>query len=261
MSATSGKTPSPTPPNGIATFWAQHHINTVLAVVLVGVALAIVLRLFRKIFAEMKSNWFWLAIAGAIAVAVAYVGSSSVSRTPGTPHASNISQRVKPIYQMASTQYDASGSLSEGIWGRDACAPTSLTMIVDAYTGKSYRVVDILKVGIKVGLEDPATGHYGSVDDMKILDVASKFGLKAKLLDSEEEAFATANGGNPVMAGFAPQAGVWPSGHFVVLVSSANGEVTFANPWTGKMETESRATFDKWRNNGELFAFTAGSTS
>ncbi|HLZ57077.1 MAG TPA: C39 family peptidase, partial [Ktedonosporobacter sp.] len=215
-----------------------------------------------------KSHRFRFAVVGAIVMAAATACKSSAApdSTPAITSAStspgiNVSQLVKPIYQMDSNQYDKRGSLRETIWGPAACAPTSLTMVVNAYTGKSYKVVDILKVGIKVGLEDPATGHYGSVDDMKILDVASKFGLKAKLLDSEEEAFATANGGNPVMAGFAPQAGVWPSGHFVVLVSSANGEVTFANPWTGKMETESRATFDKWRNNGELFAFTAGSTS
>ncbi|HLZ63275.1 MAG TPA: transglycosylase SLT domain-containing protein [Ktedonosporobacter sp.] len=167
----------------------------------------------------------------------------------------NASLRLQTINQGDPNQYNQ--TYPALTWADATCGPTSLAMILNAYTGRTYKVSDILPIGIQVGLENPPT-TLGVANVNKFAAVAAHFGFQTQMGGlTLDQAIASANTGNPVMANFPPgNPGRYGKfGHFVVLVSGDSQYVRIANPDGGHFEIMTRATFTSWMVNSPFISF------
>ena len=141
---------------------------------------------------------------------------TSLKTSPPVPQVERISQ-VDP------GQYN--DRFPEHTWWKASCSAATMAEVMNRY-GHAYRIADVLKVEVQLGVISPDLGLLKSEG---IDETVAQFGFHATWLQNAtiEQVIQFANTGKPVIVDIPPaKAGqLYPGGHFLVVTGGSQNRV------------------------------------
>lgn len=169
--------------------------------------------------------------------------SPSVTTTPTNAQPAGGTHHLVRVNQWDVSQYASQQEYDD--WHLSTCSSAALTVVINYYTGQTYRLTDILHAQLAV---KAISAQLGLLDEDGITRTAARFGLGTATshVRSLDELVALAQQGEPSIVSFPPPA--FDGGHIVVLAGGDAQTVHLIDSSRLNMQVMDRATFLKyWR--------------
>ena len=220
-----------------------------LGVVLVSVVLfSLGMSVLQPVLNRTAVGSFFIPAESA-PTATAVAKSTSAAKTAAQSSfasAKAVTSLLVRINQLDPAQYASTSEYNT--WADSTCSSASMAEVINAYSGKHYRVTDILKVEVQL---KQITPELGLLQNSGIGLTVAKFGFASTYLNSTslDTIVKIANQAHPVIVNFPPSR--WPGGHLLVLRGGQGDNVSLTDSSTLNMQTMARSKFlQYWGGSG-----------
>ena len=181
-----------------------------------------------------------LFIVLGVAIVSMLCAPTTMQQTTRSSHITTASL-ITRISQLDGSQYGPR-PLDITTWWSAACSAAAMTEVMNAW-GNTYRIRDILKVEVQLGVITP---HDGLLETVGIAKTVQRFGFTATTLSNGSlgNVIDQANRGHPILINIPPsKAGtLYPGGHFLVVEGGTGKVVYTADSSKLNLHTWSRRT-------------------
>ncbi|GHO50956.1 C39 family peptidase [Ktedonospora formicarum] len=182
------------------------------------------------------------------------ISPSTIRAQSSTTNATRTTSQSKGAHHLVRiNQWDVSQYANQQeyeTWHLSTCSTASLAVVINYYTGRAYRITDILQAQLAA---QAISVQLGLLDENGIARTAARLGLNTAIshVHSLDGLIAFAQHGQPTIVSFPPP--FLDGGHLLVLVGGDARSVHLMDSSRLNMQTMDRATFlTHWRGFSAL---------